>query len=255
MLKTKNRRGQIALWVIIAIVIVAGVLMMILLKKNPLVPTTLGENDFQAKIEKCAKDSVNSAIDIMLPQGGFLQPTNFKVYKNTNISYLCQNIGYFKPCINQHPMLINEEVSEIENYAKPKTENCFQTAKSEFEKNGYSVSMDNMQFNITLASDRVFLNIHRKVVLSKDERIESFEDFNININNPIYDLSKVAIEISNQEAKYCYFEYVGYMMLYPRFGIKKFAMSDSTKIYTVIDKYSNKEINFATRSCAIPPGI
>ena len=63
------------------------------------------------------------------------------------------------------------------------------------------------------------------------------------------------MEISNQEAKYCYFEYVGYMLLYPKMDIEKFAMSDSTKIYTLKDKKSDKEMNIAIRSCAIPPGI
>jgi hypothetical protein len=45
------------------------------------------------------------------------------------------------------------------------------------------------------------------------------------------------------------------MILYPRFDIRKVAMSDSTKIYTIEDKYSEKEMNIAIRSCVIPPGI
>jgi len=97
--------------------------------------------------------------------------------------------------------------------------------------------------------------IGRKITLAKNEQSQTFNEYNIEVMNPLYDLSKVAIEIASQEAKYCYFEYVGYMILYPRFSIEKFAFSDSTKIYTIKDKYTNKEMNIAIRGCAIPPGI
>ncbi|HLC52957.1 MAG TPA: hypothetical protein VJK03_00280, partial [Candidatus Nanoarchaeia archaeon] len=65
----------------------------------------------------------------------------------------------------------------------------------------------------------------------------------------------VAIEISSQEAKYCYFEYVGYMILHPEFDIQKTALSDSTKIYTIKDIRTEEVMRIATRSCAIPPGV
>ena len=81
------------------------------------------------------------------------------------------------------------------------------------------------------------------------------DGFDVQIISPLYDLVNVAVEIANQEAKYCYFEYVGYQVLYPNFDIRKFAFSEGTKIYTIKDKYSDKEMNIAIRSCAIPPGI
>ena len=249
-----NKKGQVAIFVIVAIIIVAIFVLYLALSNKPILS---GQNEvnFQSAIDKCVKDAVEEATDKMIPQGGFIEPENYKIYKNTKVSYLCENIGYYKPCINQHPLLINEEVKEIENYIAPRVEQCFSNTKTELEKRNYNVLMSGMNLSVSLASGKIIIDIDRKVTLSKNEQTQTFDKFNVELTNPIYDLSKVAIEIANQESKFCYFEYVGYMILYPKVSIEKFAFSDSTKIYTIRDKQSKKEMNIATRSCAIPGGI
>lgn len=249
-----NKRAQVAIFFIIAIVIVAFIAILFVFSKKPIVPELEIANP-QERIESCAKDAVNEAAALIIKHGGFIEPRNFKVYKNNKIEYLCENTGNFKPCINQHPMLLEEIKKEILNYLNPRLDQCFATMKEEFEKRRYAVAMESMKTNVTLATNRIYLFIERDLTVSKQEKTERFKDFNIEINNPLYDLAKVAIEIGNQEAKFCYFEYVGYMILYPRFGIKVNTLSDSTSIYTIKDKHSNKEMNIAVRGCAIPPGI
>ncbi|MEK6849952.1 MAG: hypothetical protein AABX85_00060 [Nanoarchaeota archaeon] len=252
----RNKKAQVALMVIVAMVIVAMIIILFfILGKRPTIILPGGETNVQSAVEKCARDAANEAVEKMIPQGGFVEPENYKVYKNTKVSYLCQNIGYYKPCINQHPMFINEEIKEIKNYVEPIVRQCFDSFKTEMEKRNYEVSMDEMQLNVSLATERIYIDIDRKIKLTKNEQTQTFDKYEIEIINPIYDLSKVAIEIASQEAKFCYFEYVGYMILYPKIGIEKFAFSDSTKIYTIQDKKSKKEMNIAIRSCAIPPGI
>jgi hypothetical protein len=251
----KNKSGQIAIWFIVAIAIVAIIIFFLLVSRVPLVQPQKGDVNFQTRMEQCVKESVNNAVDKMLSQGGFLEPTNYKIYHDIKVDYICENKGYYKPCISQHPMLLNDEIKEIENYIKPITNTCFENAKVEFEKKGNTVIMLNMDLNVSMGPDRVFVGIQREVTVQKGEEISKYKDYSIDINSPLYDLSRIAIEISNQEAKYCYFEYVGYMILYPRYDIRKFAMSDSTKIYTIKDKYSGKELNIGIRSCVIPPGI
>src|SRR3989338_6177822 len=250
----QNKKAQVAIWFIIAIVIVALIAAIYIFSKKPITPGIEFENP-QDRIESCAIDAVNEAAELIIKHGGFVEPKNFKIYKNNKIEYLCENTGNFKPCINQHPMLLEEIKKEILNYVFPRIDQCFTIAIEELEKRQYSASMEPMKINVTLASDRIFLFIDRDLTLTKQENTERFKNFNIEINNHLYDLTKLAVEIGNQEAKFCYFEYVGYMILYPRFSIEKVALSDSTKIYTLKDKHSNKEMNIAVRGCAIPPGI
>ena len=65
----------------------------------------------------------------------------------------------------------------------------------------------------------------------------------------------IAMGIDEQEAEYCYVEYVGYRILYPRYSIEPYYMSDPTVIYTVRDTLTNEKMMVAIRSCAIPAGI
>ena len=76
--------------------------------------------------------------------------------------------------------------------------------------------------------------------------------------SPLFDLANIAREIVNQEAKYCNFEYLGFMLFYPRFNIDKKAVGSAettSKIYIIEDRATNKRLFIAIRSCAIPPGF
>ena len=253
-MQRKNKKGQAMIWVFVAILIVAGIAMLFLFVKGP---GLLTQTEFEPKsyIEKCVRKSTNDAIDIMLPQGGFIAPRNYKTYYGKNAAYLCENIGYFAPCISQHPMLLNEMKKEITNYTSPEIEQCFSDLKKELEKRDNSVVYGSTLLNVSLGPDRVYVDVIKRISITKGENTQSFDNIRVEIISPLYDLGSVAIEIASQEAKYCYFEYVGYMLLYPRFDIQKFAFGDSTKIYTIKDKNTDKEMNIAIRSCAIPPGL
>lgn len=258
MASLRNKKAQIALFVIIAIVIVAIIFVLILAMRNAKVRITANpESDVNVRsyIEICSRRAVEEAVDIMLPQGGFINPENYKLYNDTKIAYLCQNIGNFMPCINQHPMYLNDLKKEIKDYIMPKIELCFSDLQIELEDKQNQVDAGLLNLEIGFAPDRIFLNIDRKLTISKQEQVRTFNDFKAETISPLYNLALVAIEIASQESKYCYFEYVGYMILYPEIGIQKFAMSDSTKIYGIEDKNSGKKLNIAVRGCAIPAGI
>jgi len=249
-----SKRGQITIWIIVALAIVSINLILFAFGKVPFL-SVAEETNPNAFIEKCAEKAVNDAVDLLLPHGGFLDPVNTVEYNYVNISYLCENRNYYLPCINSHPMLITELTNEIHNYSTPIIEQCFSDLKTELEKRQNKVEYGPMKVDIGLAPNKIFVNIDRKVVISRDGTSRTFNNFDIQTVNPIYDLANVAIEIANNEANYCYFEYVGYMILYPRWGIEVFSFSEGTRIYTITDKNSDKKLPVAIRSCIIPAGL
>jgi hypothetical protein len=253
----KMNKGQVTIWVILALVIVATIILFLFFSRQIRDPTLVSISDQNPEqfISKCVKNNVNEVVDLMLPKGGFVNPEHTRLYEDTEIAYLCYHRGNYNPCINQHPLLLTEMKQEIENYISPRIENCFEDYKIESEKRGVEVSMDDMDMKVILIPRKIFVNIDRDLVLNQFGESSSFSEFDIEVINPIYDIARVAMEIVNQEAQYCNFEYVGYMILYPDFKISKFPMSDSSDIYTIVHKDSEKKMNLAVRSCAIPPGI
>jgi len=249
-----DKRGQVAIWVIVALVVASGILLYFAFTR---LPSLMSKEMFEPQqfIEKCTTQTVNEAADKMLPQGGFLEPTNFKVYKDTKIAYLCLHSGYFKPCVNQHPMFINDMKNEIKTYIQPKIEACFESMKKEITNRQGTIELGDLSIDVSAAPNTIFVDIKRKTTITEGGSTQTFEGFNVKVMNPLYDLGNIAITAADNEAKYCYFEYLGYMLLYPRWDIREFRMSDFTKIYTIKDKNSGKLINIATRSCAMPPGM
>ena len=93
--ETINKKGQLAIWVIIAIFLVASIVLFFFIERRVSVPAEVGAGEVNPKqfIDKCVRKHANEAVDIMLPQGGFIKPEHAKLYKNINVSYLCYKIG------------------------------------------------------------------------------------------------------------------------------------------------------------------
>ena len=257
MRERKNKKGQMTLLIILAIVLVGAIVIFFLLEqKSPKVGG--GTFDSEQFIEVCVQDAIIEAADKMMIQGGFLEPKNFKVYNDTQIEYLCITNNYYVPCINQHPMLMNEMRGEIKEYISPRVKNCFEGMKKEVERKGGSVEMspESADIEVSLAPGIAIANIAREVIVtSRDGTMQRFEKFDVEASSPIYDLAGVAIDIANEEAKYCYFEYAGYIFVEQSVDIRKFVMSDSTKIYMIEDRESGKRFNIAIKGCVLPAGL
>ena len=119
----------------------------------------------------------------------------------------------------------------------------------------YEFSGGDIVLEAKLKPGIVELTVFRDFSFSKGGVSQDFDSFTTGLSNPLYDLAYVANEIASQEAKFCYFEYVGYNILYNKFDIRKHTLSDSTKIYNIKDKQTGKEMNIAIRGCAIPAGF
>jgi len=251
--KIRNKKAQMTIWVVIAIVLVAAILLFFFVQRKPS-GTSNKETNPEIAIQKCAKEAAEKAIDIMLPQGGFISPTNYKYYKGDKIAYLCQNLGNYEPCISQHPLFIAEMKKEIENYSFPIIDKCFQDLKKNLEEKNNKVELEGMSLSVDMAPNRVYLDIDRKMIVTGSET-QTFDKFKATLTSPVYDIGTVAMEIAYNEAIYCYFEYVGYSLLYPKFYITKDKLDDDVKIYVIKDKQSNEAMNIAIRSCAIPPAL
>lgn len=251
--KVKNKKGQMVIWAIVAIAIVAIIIFVSMIAFKPKIISPIESNP-QAFVQKCVRDATLEAVDKMLPQGGFVNPANYKLWHNTKVEYICQNLGSYYPCINQHPMFLNDEKSEIYNYILPRVENCFEQLKTEGAKLHQTITLGGMNLSVSLAPGLILVDINRKTTISNKGENIFLEKYNVKMESSLYDLANVAMDIATSQGKYCYFEYNGYTILYPKWDISVDTMSDSTKIYTIKDTYSGKIMNIAIRGCAVPPG-
>ena len=249
----KVKRGQVTIFVIVGIVMVVGIIAMIIFMGGADFdsPTELGPRVF---VGKCVRDLVEESVDKMLFNGGEIVPSRAIMYQGEEWNYLCYQADYYQGCYNLHPMLEMQIEREIEADTVDKVQDCFNAMREDFEDRGYDVSGGATEYSIDLLPRKVDILLKKSVDVSKDGVAQSFENFDEEVSSSIYDLVRIAREVVNSEAQYCNFEYNGYMLLYPRYDIRRIDYSDS-KIYRLIDRKTKEEFRFAVRSCAFAPGV
>ena len=250
-----NKSGQITLFALVAVIIVAAFTLFFLVFSAPRLETGADFEDPENYIGNCIRQATRETTEKMILQGGFVNPSDYATYNNIKVSYLCKNINYYESCVNQYPLFISTLENEIELNIKEEVEGCFIILEQELEKRNYEVSGGDVVIEIVLKPDLIEAEVLRDFSLVKDGSSRSFSSFRADLVSPLYNLGHIANEITNHEAKFCYFENLGYNILYKETDIKKDIMSDSTKIYTIKDKKTGQEMNIAVRGCAVPAGF
>jgi len=256
------KQGQINVFVVIGILLVAGVILVFLFKTGK-IPSPNGsfEENPQKYIESCISPKIKEAVNLLNNQGGQINPELFKRFKFSedsdyqNISYLCYTSKNYLPCVNREPVFIAHLENEIYNYISDEVKNCFESWKKSAEKQGYSVDAKELEYSVSLNPEQIILDINKEISLNKKEESSRFNKFQIVIKDKIYDLAIISQEIASQEAEYCNFENQGFMLLYPEFNIDKFRTSDLNTIYTIQDRKSQEKMRIAIRGCVIPAGM
>jgi hypothetical protein len=255
MVEKINKKGQVTIFIILALILVVIIAMLFLIFKSP-AGEIVDEENPQTFIEKCTKDAVKEAVEILMPQGGYLEPLNYKLYENKKLAYLCYTEKYYRTCSNQVPMLIEHIEQEIINYARPRISSCFQVLESKLEgRYDITTSIDELNINVNLQPKQIVIDIEKEFKMVRGDKVRNFNNFKIITMSPLYELSKLALKILSRESRTCNFDYVDYVMLYPENDIRKFVTGDGTRIYTLKEKVSGEEFIFAIRNCVMPPGF
>jgi len=254
--KNKERRlakkGQVAIFVIIALVIV-GVILLVLL--YPRIKTSVAPEIFNPEtfLRECIEGDVKDRINVLAAHGGYENPTGYIIYRGEKIKYLCYIRGYYKTCVVQEPMIKSVMEKELEKALKTRINTCAANLKSEYERRGFSVSMGAINSNVEIAMDKIRVNFIVPMKISKEGTTKTFEKFNVEIDSKMYDLLMIATSIIDFESTYGDSETTLYLQYYPNLKIEKI-LYDGSKIYNVSDVTTGESFVFASRSLVWPPG-
>ncbi|MFA4960597.1 MAG: hypothetical protein WC548_02935 [Candidatus Pacearchaeota archaeon] len=247
-----NKKAQLTIFIILAIIIVSAIIVFFLLiKPDSEIPQEINP---KTSVQKCVKGAIELSIQKILDNGGILGSKKSVQYDGENYTFLCYQADYYLSCYNLFPMLNEIIEEEIKSDTKTEVQNCFNLMKEDFEGKGFSVSGGATNYSIEIVPGGINVKLDKKMQISKEESSQNFENFDTNIISSLYELIKISKEIVNSESEYCNFEYNGFMLLYPKFKIWRIEYNNN-RIYKVIDRVSGNEFKFSVRSCAYPPGI
>ena len=249
---SESKRSQITIFIILGLVLIVG-FMIVFLLINPPEVKVIDEKNPQAFIESCTEGAVEEAIDTLSKKGGDISPKGYISYNGTEITYLCYNENIYDPCINQRPLLIEHIEKEITNYITPIVTECFNDLENKLRDN-YDVESSGLKVETRLQSKNIAVKINRNIKITREGEVREFNEFRMHLISPIYDFAKIAMEIANQESRFCNFDELGFMIFYPNFDVTKFITGDADIIYVIKEVSTDQKFTFAVRSCTLPPG-
>ncbi len=249
-----GRKGQVTIFIIIAVIIVA--LVFLVYSFYPQIKTNFGfgEKTPQAYIQACIEENIKDAAANLSLQGGSLAPENYILYENSKVEYLCYTEEYYKTCIVQQPMLKQHIESEIENDIKEEVKTCFDSLEESYRNRGYNVNLKRGVTNIELLPQKIVSAFNSSLVLTKSGNSEKYDSFRIVLNNNLYELVGITDSILEWEATYGDAETTVYMDYYHNLKVEKKKQSDGSTVYIITDRNTENKFQFASRSVAWPAG-
>ena len=249
-----NNRGQIAIYVIVALVIVIGVVLVYFLYPDVVTGIIGGKETPQTFLKSEIEPRVKESIGILSKQGGYENPEGYIMYKGNRVKYLCYTSKYYEQCQVQQPMIRAKFEDELKNMIQLDVETAVDDLIKTYEKRGYSVSsISSPTTNVEITSGKINVKVKAPMTFSK-ETTETFDEFNIEMNSNMYNLLMIATSIIDFESTYGNSETSMYTTYYPDLRIRKIKLGDGSTVYTVEDVITKESFMFASRSLAWPAG-
>jgi len=247
--KIGNKRGQVTIFIIIAIVIVA-ILLILFFPRIKILVTGPSATDY---VRECTEEAAEEVLEKITLQGGSLEPENYILYQDNKVEYVCYTNEYYKRCTMQKPFLKQDIEREIISYVEPRVKTCLTSLKQQLEKRGSSVSLEEMSVETSIVPNSIIITVNAPMSVIR-EGAESFNKFKTSIKSELYDLIMLSSSISNYEARYGDSDSLTYMLYYPDIRVEKKKQGEGSTIYILTHKPTDEKFMFASRSIAWPPG-
>lgn len=251
-----NKRGQVTIFIIVAILVVA-VIVFSFLYSDKLGFTNSPAQNPESYIRNCIMDSIKQSEDLLLKSNGYPQITsdNYILYNKEKIPYLCTVSEFYSSCIPQEPAFFNYIKKLMENKVAMDAENCLRGTKKDLESRGFDVREDPGQINLTIEKDLIIAKLSKSIYASRDEDSVEISDVEVSYGTNFYDIIKLEQTIINYESTLCEFNAMNWMKYDSSIIISTTRTSDQTKVYTLKDRLTPKQIKFAIKTCTLPAGI
>ena len=255
MQKGANKRGQVTIFIIIAILVVGIVALIFFLVPRTTTETGFNPESPEAFMQNCLDGPIEDVVSTVSAQGGSVVPEFYFMYGGERIEYLCYTNEYYKTCVVQQPMLKQHIESEISGAIVGDVSSCFTSLQENYRADGYSVELQQGITNVELLPKRIVVSFPDYVLTTTKGETARHDAFSVVLNNNLYELTSIANSIIDWEATYGEAETTAYMAYYKDLKVEKHTQQDGTKIYVITDRNLGNKFQFASRSQAWPPGF
>jgi hypothetical protein len=248
-----NNRGQVTIFIIAGIIIIAIVILMLILFNRQDSDSPSFEFD-QANPEEflssCIEESVRENIEELSRKGGSFEGVpriefQFNDEEFESLSYLCYTRIESFPCVDIYPSIINQMEIELTESLSESSRGCFESFVGSLESNNYNVNSSYNSVEADLVRGSLVLTFDSFVGFSKGEQSVTLEETVLEFRTNLYDIGIIAHKIIKSETRFNSFDMNNHMLIYPEYKIKSHDAGDSSKVYSIDNENTGESFRFA----------
>lgn len=251
-----NKKGQVTIFIIIALLIVSIVFAVVYFSGWIKFEKSASENP-KEYIENCMLVSVKESENLLFKSNTYpeFNSSNYILFEREKVPYMCIASEFYKPCIPQDPALFTRVEQIMENKVARDVKNCLERVYSDLEDGGYEVTKQTGETSLDITRGAINIVLNETMYIKKGETAYTLSGFEVNYGTKFYETLKLTQTIINYESTICEFNKLNWMNSYPEVIISTTRASDQTKIYSLKDRMTDREIKFAVKTCVLPAGI
>ena len=218
----ENKKGQVTLFVILGIVIVAVIVLLIAFRRDIIPKAGTQENidaamnNIDKGIRECLANSADDPLRRMGLQGGYLTTPegSYRLWDSNPISYLCYNQAGVETCTNRFltRAKMEEQLAEV---IKNNLANCLDIegfADVGIIKTIKVIPGDKMDLKVEVARESVNLELDYRIEVKGSEASRVKDKFEVVIRSPLGELYDVSQDILDAETTIGRFDLLTYML-------------------------------------------
>jgi hypothetical protein len=254
-----NKRGQVTIFIIIALLLILIVLFVFLIFPRISTSGSFDTENPQAFIQSCVEDDLEKVIEIISTQGGvYDELLLFDYYQLEKVQYVCYTKKYGEPCNPKVASLRKHVENSTKKAIEEKVDLCFEELVNNYREQGFEVNLrsDHERIDASLLPQRVFLNyVGYEIDLVKGDNSQTYKNFNTRVTTNLRKLVDLASDIIDDEAtRINGIDINEHRLDNLDVEIKVIQRTEGTKVYHLIDKETNGFFQFAVRSNVYLPG-
>jgi len=247
----RAEKAQLAIFVIIAIILVASVALVFVFFNQDFGFLRQAENPVK-DIEHCLENDLEEIVNEISIHGGRYDPEEgYILYEKQRINYLCYTDDYDEKCVSREPVLSGRVKKEIIDQISGKVDACFASLGRRLQ----DYEEEATELDVEIIPNKLILKINKKIYFTENEQNKNLENFNIGIRSPMFGFISLATEMVNQELSCdcpktsCNADILRLAMRNREFEIDRFVTGRNEEIYTIEEALSGKRFRFAVRNC------
>ena len=204
-----ERRGQVTIFIIVGIVVVA-ILGFLLVTRSGFLDTTLSDEEsdqfvslqvdpVQQHVISCVREELVKGVHLISVQGGYLDPLHFEELGGRNVGYACiDGVNEFTG--------VTIMANELRQYfdlpeTKEELENCIDDFQN-FESSGLNIDHDFQNLNVfspQITSGRISQELSYPITLKRQDSTANVDQMRFSIDSNLYEMYMLASRIVKEE--------------------------------------------------------